>query len=127
LPLGSIARATCEHRQPLRQSSEQRSRREHLGTRRRELDRKRKLVEPAADLRDLALTRDLASDRPGALLEERRGVPLGERADRVFALSRKVERLAACDEEPEICAAGKQRSQLTCRLHHLLEVVQHQQ
>ena len=67
LAFGRRSRAAGEQRQPLVEPREQRRRRECLDAGCGKFDRERQAVEPSADLRDLAVRRDVGMDRGGAL------------------------------------------------------------
>ena len=118
---------------------------EHSGASRGELDRERKPVEAAADLRDRGsvrvVQREVVANRPRAVHEEthrgkRRDLverrPLREcrhrqRLDRVIPLSAESQQGAARGEDRDVRAFGEELIELGCRAGHLLEVVEHQQ
>ena len=64
LPLGEVARASAQEREPLLEPISSAAGEQHLDARRGELDRERQVVEPAADRRDLAVRRELDAGRP---------------------------------------------------------------
>ena len=114
-----------QHRQTLVQAAEQLARREHLDLG-RQLDRKRKIVEPPADLREAGVVGgEPREDTLGAPAEELDRRRLGERprGTRVG----DPQRLAARDDEAEIGRRAQEPGDLRRDTDHLLEVVQDQE
>ena len=130
LARGQVAWAAGEEGQALPEAREQRLRREQLHSRGGELDRKRKPVEAAADLRDrVAPAVQLEARHRGrcALGEERERRLLLERRKRVLLLARQAKRLAARRQHLQ---AGRRRQLLgdaRSRVQKVLEVVENEE
>jgi hypothetical protein len=119
-----VARGARKERQAPVEPGKQLFRIEQREARRRELDRERKPVEPAADLADCLRRAERGSDRAPALDEEDLGVGVAKRLNRVAPLRLDMERLAARDEHFRVRRAADQRRYRRCRLDDLLEVVE---
>ena len=119
-----VARGAGEERQAPVEPGEQLLRIEQREARRRELDRERKPVEPAADLADCRRRAERGGDRARALDEEDLGVGVPKRLNRVAPLRLDVQRLAARDEHLRVGRAADQRGHRRRGLDDLLEVVE---
>jgi hypothetical protein len=131
-----------EQIEPLTETLENRTRREHPDPRRRELERKRQAVQAQAELRDRVgvLLRELEvgsrvacaiDEQPhrlgppeAAQISAKRGVGKAKRIDRVDPLLGNVERRAAGDEQFQGRRSVQQLGQQRGCLEHLLEVVE---
>ncbi len=125
-----VAAPVRDERQALPQPGEDRGRAEHLHPRRREFDRKRKSVEPVADLAGdvrVPVQGEARSHRARSLQEQREGVVGAERRQRVLSLDPQVQGFPARDEHPQMRGSDKWLAQLGCRVEHLLEVVDDEQ
>jgi hypothetical protein len=124
LPWGRVAQPRGKERQPPVEPYQQLVRLQERNTRRRELDRQRQPVEPAADLADRRRRAETGGDRAGAFDEESRSVIGGQWFHRVPLLGFDVQRLAAGDEHHRVGRACKQQRDRRSGLDDLLEVVE---
>ena len=90
LPLGQVPCPACEERQPLLQPFEQGVGRQELHEGGCQLDREREAVEPAADLGDGSVGREIGPDGASPLAEQRDCVALGQRRNRILLLQRQA-------------------------------------
>ena len=127
LPLGQVARAAGQQRQPPVEALQDLRRRERAHARGRELERERELVEPPADLEHMLVRLEVGSHLPRTAEEEADALLLHERRNRVLALGREPQQLAARDDHPQVGARGGQPAKFWGRAEHLLEVVQYEQ
>ena len=106
----------------MREALEDLPRREHFRPRSGELNRKRQVVEAAAELVDRLVRR-----QSGARAEEIDRLGVRERRHRVLHLAPHTKVLAAGRQQPQVRARFDQRRQLRRGVDYLLEVVQQQQ
>ncbi len=125
LALRRVAGAAAEQIEPAREPVEDVLRREDLDPRRRELDRQRESVEPAADLLDDAgrVVEQARVDGAGAALEQRDGRLGGQRAERELVLGGEMERRAARHHELRARRRVQDRVERGRGVEQLLEVV----
>ena len=129
LAVGRVARAGAEQVEPAPEAVEDLARGEDLDARRRELDRQRQAVEPAADLRDRASSS--ASTQPGSTARARRtnsatagSAASGGSASSCSAASCSGARLVTTSFEGGDAAST---AELPGGVEQLLEVVDHEQ
>jgi hypothetical protein len=128
-PLASrgVARSRGEQREAVAEPLEDLRRRQDLDPRRGELDRQGKTVEPPADLAHCGVGLELGIHRQGACGEERDGVAVWQRGNRILPLRGDAQRFAARDQELHRCRCVEQPCDARRRVDHLFEVVDGEQ
>src|SRR4051794_34642131 len=127
LALRRIPWASNEDRQTPVQAAQQVADGKRLHARRGELYREGKAVEASADLDDGVFVREVRLDRGRPLHEERLGLALAQRGDRILVLAGKVQRLPAGDQRLQPGKSREQVAEPRRGVEHLLEVVEDQQ
>jgi hypothetical protein len=127
LPLRRIARTAGQQRQAPLDPLQNLLGRERSHARRRQLERERQMVEPAADLEDAVVRLEVRAHHAGPREEEADTLLLDERRHRVLLFRGQTERLAARRDDPQVRAGREQLSEAWRRPHHLLEVVEDEQ
>src|SRR5207247_5360128 len=92
-----------------------------------QLERKRQLFQPRAELGDVLVRLEARLGRAGTDEEELRAILGLELRNRVRLLAGEAQELAAGDEQLEVRTRGRELGQLVCRLDEMLEVVEQQQ
>ena len=124
LALGQVSGPAGEKPKALLQSLEDLGAGEGSDARSGELERKRKVVEPSADVGDIPVGLEVGSDRPRPREEEADRFHVHQRGHRVLLLTGHVQRLAARHKQVEPRTDGENARELCAGLHHLLEAVE---
>ncbi len=112
----SASRPPREEIEPLREPLQQLARREHAGTRRRQLDRQREVVEPAAELLDRVVgSKPRAASRRAQRRRARRGGGPRTRPRRGRAAARGSSRAAAGSGRPRRATRAPARTRRPAR------------
>jgi hypothetical protein len=111
-------------RQALVEALEQGGRGEDLDARGGELDGQRQVVEPGADLGDLAVCDEIAPGGHRAGEEQLNRLGGLQRVDPVLVLAGQVQRLPAGDQQGEVRARGEHLRHAAGSIDQVLEVVE---
>jgi hypothetical protein len=127
LPLRQVTGTAGEQLEPALEPAEQRPDGEELHPHGRELDRERKAIEPAADLRDCLVRFEVRPDGPRPLEEELHRIRLRQRAERKLVLGGEMEASAAGREHLQAWRCGEQLGHLRRGRGKVLDVVEDEQ